>query len=332
MALLRRRSSGSADPSDPSRPLPAPEDPADPADLSHLVSAAPEGQLPSVAVMTMARDEGAMLGRWVRHYAAQVGAEHVYVVDDQTTDGSTDDLAGPVLRIPPLRKRGFEPSRMEVMAGLSAGLLAAYDAVVFCDTDEFIVPDPDHHASLLHYVAARPGRQAVGVTALNVVHDVSREGPLRDDAPVLSQRALAKFAPLMCKPSLKWVPARWAHASHGIECPYAVDPELFMFHLKFADRDHLADAAAKRHAAFRDDGRAARTSWERPADEMVDLLDEITADIDLEQVERFRPRPARLERIVQRQGAMWRATGAGQVQAMRSQPMVRVPRRFRDLV
>ena len=35
------------------------------------------GELPAVAVITMARDEGTMLRRWVDHYAAQVGAEHV---------------------------------------------------------------------------------------------------------------------------------------------------------------------------------------------------------------------------------------------------------------
>ena len=134
-----------------------------------------EGELPSLAVITMARDEGSMIRRWVDYYAGQVGAEHLVVIDDNSADGSTDDLACPVLRIPYLRKQGFEPARMGLLAGISAGLLEAYDAVMFCDADEFVVPEPRTHESLRHFVAARPGREAVGVLGLNVVHDVQRE-------------------------------------------------------------------------------------------------------------------------------------------------------------
>lgn len=285
--------------------------------------------LPSVAVITMARDEGTMLRRWVDHYAREVGADNLVVVDDNSSDGSTDDLPCPVLRIPPLTKKSFEPARMGLLGGLSAGLLEAYDAAIFCDVDEFIVADPHQHESLRHFVAARPGRQAVGVMGLNVVHDVAREPALVDGEPILGQRRLAKFLPLMCKPSLKWEPASWALASHGIRCPFEVDPELFMFHMKFADRDHLKAVADHRHEMFTTDGRAARTSWERSGGDMVDLLDEITADIDHDAIKPFGPPLERLARIVEQSAPdVWRAVGGGQVQAMRNRPLVRVPDRF----
>ncbi len=288
----------------------------------------PEGELPALGVVTMARDEGTMLRRWVEHYTAQVGAEHVLVIDDNSTDGSTDDLPCPVIKIPYLHKKGFEPARMGLLAGISAGLLEAYDALLFCDADEFVIADPKRHESLRHFVADRPGHTALGVLGLNVVHDLPREEALRDDEPILGQRRYAKFLPLMCKPSLKWVPADWAHASHGILCPFEVDPDLFMFHMKFADRDHLEASAARRHHLNQSEGRAARTSWARPADEMVALLDEIAATTDPESIEVFKPRAEKLGRIVQRQGAMWRATGQGQVPAMRERPLVRIPDRF----
>ena len=79
------------------------------------------------------------------------------MIDDNSADGSTDDLPCPVLRIPYLRKQGFEPARMGLLAGISAGLLEAYDAVMFCDADEFVVAEPRTHESLRHFVAARPG-------------------------------------------------------------------------------------------------------------------------------------------------------------------------------
>ena len=47
---------------------------------------------PTVAVLTVARDEAAMLPRWVAHYGSHVGVENLVVVDDNTSDGSTDDL------------------------------------------------------------------------------------------------------------------------------------------------------------------------------------------------------------------------------------------------
>lgn len=285
--------------------------------------------LPNVAVITMARDEGTMLRRWVEHYAREVGADNLVVVDDNSSDGSTDDLPCPVLRIPPLTKKSFEPARMGLLGGLSAGLLEAYDAAIFCDVDEFIVADPKIHESLRHFVAARPGRQAVGVMGLNVVHDIAQEPPLVEGEPILGQRSLAKFLPLMCKPSLKWEPANWALASHGIKCPFEVDPELFMFHMKFADRDHLKAVADHRHEMFRTDGRAARTSWERSGGDMVNLLDEITADIDHDAIKPFGPPLKKLPSIVEQSGPdTWRAVGGGQVQAMRNRPLVRVPDRF----
>jgi len=285
--------------------------------------------LPNVAVITMARDEGTMLRRWVEHYSREVGAEHLVVVDDNSSDGSTDDLPCPVLRIPPLTKKSFEPARMGLLGGLSAGLLEAYDAAIFCDVDEFIVADPKVHESLRHFVAARPGRQAVGVMGLNVVHDIAQEPPLVESEPILGQRSLAKFLPLMCKPSLKWEPANWALASHGIKCPFEVDPELFMFHMKFADRDHLKAVADHRHEMFRTDGRAARTSWERSGGDMVNLLDEITADIDHDAIKPFGPPLKKLPSIVEQSAPdTWRAVGGGQVQAMRNRPLVRVPDRF----
>jgi hypothetical protein len=285
--------------------------------------------LPNVAVITMARDEGTMLRRWVEHYSREVGAENLVVVDDNSSDGSTDDLPCPVLRIPPLTKKSFEPARMGLLGGLSAGLLEAYDAAIFCDVDEFIIADPKVHESLRHFVAARPGRQAVGVMGLNVVHDIAQEPPLVEGEPILGQRSLAKFLPLMCKPSLKWEPANWALASHGIKCPFEVDPELFMFHMKFADRDHLKAVADHRHEMFRTDGRAARTSWERSGGDMVDLLDEITADIDHDAIKPFGPPLKKLPSIVEQSAPdTWRAVGGGQVQAMRNRPLVRVPDRF----
>ena len=265
-----------------------------------------------------------MLRRWVDHYSREVGAENLVVVDDNSSDGSTDDLPCPVLRIPPL-------------------------------TQEVLRAGPDG-------AARRPvGRPARGVRRSDLlrrrrVHRRRPEGarvaaPLRrrppgppggrrDGAqrrprrrlgnrrwstgePILGQRRLAKFLPLMCKPSLKWEPANWALASHGIKCPFEVDPELFMFHMKFADRDHLKAVADHRHEMFRTDGRAARTSWERSGGDMVDLLDEITADIDHDDDQAVRPAAEEAARHRRAERARRVARGRRRPGAGDAQPPVR---------
>ncbi|QYJ02483.1 glycosyltransferase family 2 protein [Nocardioides panacisoli] len=297
-----------------------------------------EGELPRVAAITMARDEGPMIRRWVEHYGAAFGAEHVYVVDDHSSDGSTDDLPATVLRYPYLDKYGFEPSRMGIVSGLAHSLLFAYDAVLFCDADEFVVADPKRHESLRHLVAALADRPAVAVAAYNVIHDVAHEAPLDLDRPLLQQRRYAQFTPLMCKPSLKFVRADWSHASHAVGCEFSVEPDLVMFHMKFADRDQLAVQAARRQHLNVSENRAQQTSWARSGDEMVALLDEVSGLIDADDLGRFRPAPKRLEQIVRHEGEpgapneRWRSTGDGQVIALRKGRFVAIPPRFQDLV
>ena len=284
--------------------------------------------LPHVAAVTMVRDEGPMLRRWVDYYGEQLGLDHLLVVDDNSSDGSTDALPCSVVRIPPIGKNPFEPTRMGMLSSLASALLMVHEAVIFADADEFVVPDPARYDGLRDYVSRRQD-DVLGVVALNVVQ-LGDEPPLDLARPFASQRRYAKFLPLMCKPAVKRVDARWRWASHGIMAPYAVDPELFMFHMKYADRDLLHAAAERRRAVVEMDGRAAETSWSRGPDEQVALLDRIQAEADPDRITTFQVGPKKLAEVVQqRPDGSWRAVGAGQVQAMERRPLVEIPERFR---
>lgn len=292
----------------------------------------PQMPSPSVAAITMVRDEGPMLRRWVDYYGSQLGPSSLVVLDDGSTDGSTDDLPCAVIRLPTLTKQAFEPSRMGLLSGLAQSLLHAYDAVLFADADEFVVADPDRYENLVDYVAQHPDTDVSGVVGLNVVHHGS-EPDLDLGRPLLEQRRYAKFLPIMCKPALKRVPAAWRWASHGIMAPYAVDPGLFMFHMKFADRRALKQAGDRRRDLVGMDGRAASSSWRLGGDRMVSLLDAISASTDLSTVRPFRIRHQQLREVVQgKPDGSWRATGGGQVQAMTHRPLVALPDRFRKSV
>jgi hypothetical protein len=283
----------------------------------------------------MVRNEGPMIHKWVDYYASQLGVENLVVIDDNSDDGSTDALPCRVERIAPI-VGDFEPARMKIVSDMGRQLLRRHDAVIFADADEFIVADPARYDGLRDFAAARRGADAVGVMCLNVVHHLATEGPLDFGLPFLDQRSLVKFIPLFCKPALKFVPNNWATASHGIwNASFEVDPELFMFHLKFADRGHLAAMAAHRRAMVELDGRASQTSWQFTSDEMVDLLDRLNASIgpDLDEVGDFRPPRDALAKIVKTfDGGVTRATGARMVPTMERRPFRKIPDRFRGVV
>lgn len=287
----------------------------------------------TVAVITMVRDEAFVLPRWIDHYAAQVGMDNLVVLDDNSSDGSTDDLPCTVHRLPALPgRKGYETARMGLLSGIASGLLAVYDWVVMVDADEFLVPDPAAYAHLPALLADREV-DVLAPMAINVLHHVDSEPALDPARPLLEQRHYGTFLPLMCKPSLKRVAAPWRSASHGIAAPFAVDPQLFMLHLKFADRDQLKAVSDRRSEMVSRDGRAAKSSWSRSGDDMVAVLDQAAARIDPGSVTEFDPGAVDLAAVVSEETpGEFRTRRQGQVRAMREEPVHRIPARLHGLV
>lgn len=295
-----------------------------------MVSTGSTSGRPEVAVLTMARDEGDLLSLWVAHYARHVGIDNLIVLDDSSVDGSTDGLGCTVHRVPPLKGGlDFEPVRMRLMNGIANGLLAAYDYVVFVDVDEFLVTDPALFPTFPDLLEARGRPETLGVIGLNVLHVPSAEpAPLDLGRPLLEQRRFAKFTPLMCKPSVKRINAGWAISSHALKAPYAIDPELFMLHLKFADRDRLAEVSRLRNEVSKADGRAEEASWGKEADEVLSIFDEVVAGVDPAAVAEFDPAAADLDAMVMFHNGRYRTPKQGQIAALRKQPLSRIPRRL----
>jgi hypothetical protein len=289
--------------------------------------------LPEIAVITVVRDEAVMLPRWVAHYSKQCGGpERLVVIDDNSVDGSTDDLPCPVIRLPDRHHPDWAKTRLRMVNALATSLLQAFDAVAFADADEFLVADPEKYADLRELVADRPDTQALGAIGFNVVHRVGAEPPLDPTRPVLQQRMTAKFIPKMCKPAIKRDSAHWASGSHGLRIPYEIDPDLYLLHLKFADRDHLVATALHRRQLTEEAGRGQDANW-RLGDELVDVLDSMDSTTELSTLPSFKNKPEKLARIVEHEPPdLWHCVGGGQVRAMRQRPLVRIPERLRDAV
>lgn len=226
-----------------------------------------------ICAITMVKDESVMLRRWLAYYGRELGHRNLVVLDDNTTDGSTDDLPCSVVRLPPSPWRSpWAQGRRAIGNSMARALLQAYDAVLFADADEFLVPDPKKYDGLVDYVARHPDQDVLAGVGLNLLHDAANEPPIDHGRPVLAQRSLVKFVPRMCKPAIKRQPIPWMAGTHGIQAPFSVDPDLLLFHLKYYDEGELRRIARLRHEANESEGRGARSAWTREADELVSDL------------------------------------------------------------
>ena len=286
---------------------------------------------PRVVVMTLARDEAELLPRWLAYYGSQVGYDNLVVLDDGTVDGTTDDLPCLRYRLPPGPwKAPWAKTRLRLVNGLAAGLLAVNDVVIYTDVDEIIVPDPDRHPDLRAYLAARTECAAIAPLAVEVVHHVGSEPPLDPSRGLLEQRGFAKYSPAMCKPMVRWGGGgRWSHAFHASATPFPVDPELWMFHLKFADEALLRRTARVREHIHRVEGRGHPASfWAMSEDTIAATLarwTEGTADVpDLD------PAELDLGGLVQLDERGNYQAAANQVASLETTPLRRIPARFRS--
>lgn len=291
----------------------------------------------AVAV-TMVRNEGFLLPRWVEYYGRAVGRQNLVVIDDSSTDGSTDDLPGSVLRLPPyvVGEEGqpdddsFAGRRARFVSTLTRSLLHYYDTVVVSDVDEFLVPLPERSGSLAEYLATLREPVVAGV-GLNLVHNLAAEPAFDPAAAVLAQRRFVKFVPNMCKPLITTVPVEWSGGFHGCSAEYRVDPELLQVHVKFLDFDRAVDNQRVRHRQYTTEGRGGpRSTWRFSADEIEQKAREwMTPSVPPVPLD---TRQLPLDDVVRnvRDGTFWASVGGTQQQSMRRGRFLELPESLRD--
>lgn len=204
-----------------------------------------------LAVVTMTYNEAQFLPLWCRHYAVQVGETQCYVIDHGSTDGSTDTLGDVnLLRIP--RSPQDDTRRTRFLSEFCSSLLEWYDAVIYVDTDEFLVADPALFPSLPAYAASVPPGAVRTAIGFDVIHTPDETADLDWNSRVSDQRGWLRFSSAMCKPVLIRRRVNWAPGFHCIDASPEFD-HLYLFHLRYADRNSgLERLARTREQAWAD--------------------------------------------------------------------------------
>jgi hypothetical protein len=235
----------------------------------------------------MARDEALFLPIWYRYYARLFGAENLFIIDHNSGESPPAKVLGTatlnLFRIPfdtpspaAAHDQGaFDRERFKFISNLIGSLLKYYETVIFNDTDEVFVPDPAVHTDLRAYLAERDVPVLAGV-GIEIFHDpADQEAPFDLTRPVLAQRRHYVYRFHHSKPHILSTPCQIG--GHGSEHPFHLDPDLYLMHLKYLDREETLRRQTKLHAFFRAGRGGSRSRWRFGPTEMERRLAGIAA-------------------------------------------------------
>jgi hypothetical protein len=174
------------------------------------------------------------------------------------------------------------------------------------------------------YLERNSSPEVLAPTGLNLLHLVDAEPALDPAQPLLGQRRHAKFVSRMCKPAIKRVPVRWASGTHGVDQPFDVRNDLFLFHAKYADYDMAMRVHDGRHHEFVTRGSGSRAAWRLDRDELAGRYaswvrpeTRMPVDVDLAALD--------VSSVVRKQPNGAYVTVGGQLMSMDTQALLRLP-------
>lgn len=186
------------------------------------------------AVLTMVYNESVFLPIWLRYYSQFFEAADIYVLDHQSSDGSTAGAG--FVRMPvshPVVDWGWH---RDMLQRHQHELLQRYETVLCTDADEIVAPDP-RTGSLGDYLT-RFFEEFVTCRGYEILHQKDFEAPLDFSRPILEQRFHWFFNPAYSKPLLARVPMFWHGGLHSrVDRQVRDDPSLHLLHLHRLDYD-----------------------------------------------------------------------------------------------
>ena len=146
--------------------------------------AAPGRKRPtSRALITMVHNEAVFLPIWLRYYSRFFAPGDIYVLDNDSTDGSTDRDG--FVRIPVVHDSVDHVWMVRTIEELQHELQERYDVVLVTDVDEIVAPVPEW--GTLGAYLDRFDEESVNCLGYEILH-MPGEAALDVDRPILDQR------------------------------------------------------------------------------------------------------------------------------------------------
>ena len=205
-----------------------------------------------IAAITMARDDEFFLSRWIAYYGKQFGTDNLYIILDGT-DQKIPKNAGNahITKLPHtnMSRAAGDKYRIGKISALAHELLKTYDIVIGCDSDEFLIVDPNTGQTLSEYLTNKKIKTTLSGLGLDIGQHMKMEQPLDMDAPLLEQREYALLSTRYTKPVVINKPVKWGSGFHSIKNHnFHIDPNLYLLHFGAVDMNMLVTKAEKRGA------------------------------------------------------------------------------------
>lgn len=205
-----------------------------------------------IAAITMARDDEFFLSRWIAYYGKQFGTENLYILLDGTDQNAPKNSGNAhitKLEHKPMSRATGDKYRIGKISDMAAELLKTYDIVIGCDSDEFLIVDPNTKMTLTQYLSNKKIKTTLSGLGLDVGQNINCEIELDRDAPFLEQRGYALLSTRYTKPVVKTIPAPWGSGFHSIRHHnFHIDKNLYLLHFGAIDLKMLERKAAARGA------------------------------------------------------------------------------------
>lgn len=207
-------------------------------------------KLKRIAAITMARNDDFFLHKWVRYYASEIGADNLYILLDGTDQRVPENAkSAHVQKLPhtDMSRAAGDKYRIDKLSQLAKKLFKNYDIVIGCDSDEFLVVDPNTNKSLREYLSESKYKTTVSGLGLDIGQHMDRDKTLDYKRPLLAQREYALLSTRYTKPVVLFKPARWGSGFHHVKNHnFHIDNNLYLLHFGAVDLEMLMLKAKKR--------------------------------------------------------------------------------------
>ena len=209
------------------------------------------GGFMKIAAMTIVKNEEYYLPVWLNYYRQFFSPKDIFVMDNGTDDGSTMNIHANVIKV--ISEFSFDCQRLvDMVKAMQRQLLEIYDAVLFAEADEILVPK--EHGRFDQHIKKF---KVVRCNGFEVVHVMGKEPSLDWSRSILQQRGFWFHNPEYCKPLLSKVPLDWEHGFHNCNPEPPIDPNFVLIHLRRIDYEHSKMRLLE------------RARWPRPPDQPV---------------------------------------------------------------
>jgi hypothetical protein len=206
----------------------------------------------SVAVLGIFGRENFFSPIWKKYYGGLFGVENLHIIGSIATDEYLNIFEGANFHELGSTTHGDNAYIIKRVMQLQYELLQSYETVVFADSDEFIVPDPDKYRNLKEFLELNNDIY-FKVQGWNVVHLINQEPNINLDLPIISQRKYwYKNGSEFGGGESKMLIIRKPHVSyiagmHWSEPSVIEHSDLFNFHLREFDYKITADRLEDRY-------------------------------------------------------------------------------------